>query len=67
MQQAMSRLVDNARVDLRDRAFHRPMGLLRAVAGVAYVGPGSEWREPARRMVDILVAGLRKPSAHGRP
>jgi len=33
--------------------------LLRAVIGVSYVGTGPEFRQGARRLVDILIAGSR--------
>ena len=33
--------------------------LLRAVIGVSYVGSGGDWRQSARRLVDILIAGSR--------
>jgi len=36
-----------------------PVDLLRAVAGVASAGPG--WQDTARRLVDILIAGMRNP------
>ncbi|MGV3769185.1 MAG: TetR/AcrR family transcriptional regulator [Sphingobium phenoxybenzoativorans] len=38
-----------------------PLDLLRALAGVAHVGAGPEWKEGALRLVDILIAGLRAP------
>ena len=33
--------------------------LLRAVIGVSYVTSGGDWRQSARRLVDILIAGSR--------
>lgn len=33
--------------------------LLRAVIGISYVPSGGDWRQSARRLVDILVAGSR--------
>jgi AcrR family transcriptional regulator len=33
--------------------------LLRALIGVSQVGPGADWQQSARRLVDILVAGSR--------
>ena len=33
--------------------------LLRAVIGVSHVGPGPDWQQSARRLVDILIAGSR--------
>ena len=37
-----------------------PLDLLRALYGVATATPGPNWVEAARRMVDILVAGLKR-------
>lgn len=36
-----------------------PFDLLRALVGVAYVPAGPDWQQSARRLVDILVSGLR--------
>ena len=36
-----------------------PSDLLRALVGVAHVASGPDWRQSARRLVDILVAGAR--------
>ena len=36
-----------------------PIDLLRAITGVAMAGAGPDWDSAARRMVDILIAGLR--------
>jgi AcrR family transcriptional regulator len=33
--------------------------LLRAVIGVSYVASGGDWKQSARRLVDILIAGSR--------
>ena len=33
--------------------------LLRALIGVSHVGPGADWPQSARRLVDILIAGSR--------
>jgi AcrR family transcriptional regulator len=35
--------------------------LLRALIGVFYVGSSQDWRQSARRLVDILIAGSRRP------
>lgn len=43
-----------------------PLDLLRAIAGVANVGSGSNSEAAAKRMVDILIAGLTTPRAAGR-
>lgn len=37
-----------------------PLDLLRALYGVAAVNPGPNWVAAARRMVDVLVAGLER-------
>src|SRR6218665_568345 len=37
-----------------------PLDLLRALAGVSNVGAGPNWRQSARSLVDILIAGLRR-------
>ena len=39
-----------------------PVDLLRAITGVAMAGAGPNWEGPARRMVDVLITGL-KPGA----
>ncbi len=36
-----------------------PIDLLRALVGVANVATGPDWRQSARRLVDILVTGSR--------
>jgi len=36
-----------------------PVDLLRAIVGVANVAASPDWRQSARRLVDILVAGAR--------
>ena len=38
-----------------------PLDLLRAVSGVANLSAGPQSRQAARRTVDILIAGIRKP------
>ena len=35
-----------------------PLDLLRAVAGIANVSAGPDWKRAAQRLVDILIAGL---------
>lgn len=37
-----------------------PLDLLRALTGVAMAGAGPDWHVAAERMVDILIAGLRR-------
>ena len=36
-----------------------PLDLLRALTGVATVGAGPDWHLAARRMIDVLLAGLK--------
>jgi AcrR family transcriptional regulator len=36
-----------------------PLDLLRAIAGVANVSPGTNWQPAAKRLVDVLIAGVR--------
>jgi hypothetical protein len=36
-----------------------PLDLLRAVAGVAKINAGANWQQSARRLVDVLIAGVR--------
>ncbi len=36
-----------------------PIDLLRAITGVAMAGAGPDWDSAARRMVDVLISGLR--------
>jgi AcrR family transcriptional regulator len=36
-----------------------PIDLLRAIVGVSTVGSGPDWRQGAKRLVDILIAGSR--------
>jgi AcrR family transcriptional regulator len=36
-----------------------PIDLLRALVGVANIATGPDWRESARRLVDILITGTR--------
>jgi AcrR family transcriptional regulator len=37
-----------------------PIDLLRALSGVAMTAPGPHWPVAARRMVDVLIAGLQR-------
>jgi hypothetical protein len=61
VKEAIGMLVDRA-VDSGDiMPVKSPFDLLRALAGIAYVGAEPDWRDSANRLVDILIAGLRKP------
>jgi len=59
MKDAIGMLIDRAVADGSIDPEIAPFDLLRAVAGVAYVGAESNWQESANRLVDILIAGLR--------
>jgi AcrR family transcriptional regulator len=39
-----------------------PHDLLRALAGVAHVRPGENWKQSAVRMVDLLISGMQSMS-----
>jgi hypothetical protein len=39
-----------------------PHDLLRALAGVAHVRPGENWKRSAVRMVDLLINGMQSKS-----
>ena len=58
---AVTMLVDRA-VESGD--FERdsvdPIDLLRALTGIAMAGAGPDWPVAARRMVDVLIAGLKR-------
>jgi AcrR family transcriptional regulator len=58
MKQAMAMLCDRAAATGEIRLDMDPLDLLRAVAGVANVSAGPDWKQSAKRLVDILVAGL---------
>jgi AcrR family transcriptional regulator len=60
MRQALNGLVQRAEAAGEIRAVADPFDLLRAVAGIHYISPESDWEPGARAMVDIVIAGLRK-------
>lgn len=60
MRNAIERLVRHAEQAGDIRAVPDPFDLLRAVAGIFYVAPETDWEPGARAMVDLLIAGLRK-------
>ncbi|WP_297493647.1 TetR/AcrR family transcriptional regulator [Acidocella sp.] len=62
---AVSTLAEQAVARGEIRLTLEPMDLLRAIAGVGNVSPGRDWEERAKRLVDILIAGLRVPQAGG--
>jgi AcrR family transcriptional regulator len=42
-----------------------PFDLMRALIGSSYVASGPDWRQSARRLVDILIAGSRSDQVAG--
>ena len=59
MRQAIAKLVDRAVASGDIRLELDPLDLLRALGGVANIGLGPEGERAARRLVDILIAGIR--------
>ncbi len=59
VKQSISDLVDRAVRTGDIRQGVEPLDLLRALAGVATIGAGPDGETAAKRMVDILIAGLR--------
>ena len=61
IQGAMDALVRHA---IRNGDLRRdldPFDLLRALVGVAHVTTGPDWQQSAKRLVDILITGSRRP------
>jgi len=56
---AMEHLVTRAVRNQEIRKDVKPFDLLRALIGLAYVPSGPDWSESARRIVNILINGLR--------
>lgn len=56
---ALSGLLDRAEAAGEIRLDIDPLDLLRAIAGVASINPNADWEEGAKRLVDILIAGMR--------
>jgi AcrR family transcriptional regulator len=63
---AFGMLADRAVASGEIRVDIDPLDLLRAIAGVANVSPGPNSEDAAKRMVDILIAGLTTPRAAAR-
>ena len=59
VKQAMAKLVDRAVASGDIRLDLDPLDLLRALAGVANISSGPDGNQAAKRMVDILIAGVR--------
>ncbi len=62
---AMTLLVERAVTSGDIQLSVEPLDLLRALMGVANVSSGPDWQESARRLVDILIAGVRVPGREG--
>jgi len=60
MKQAMATLVERAVASGDIRLDLDPLDLLRAIAGVANIGSGADGEQAAKRLVDILIAGVRR-------
>lgn len=60
IQEATEALVRGAKKsgDLRPEV--EASDLLRVIVGVSHIGSGPEWRQSAKRLVEILIAGSRK-------
>lgn len=58
---AIGMLVDRAVASGAIRLDIEPLDLLRALAGVAGISSVPGWEESAKRLVDILIAGVRVP------
>jgi AcrR family transcriptional regulator len=59
MKRAIAKLVDRAVASGDIRLDLDPLDLLRALAGVANIGLGSDGERAAKHLVDILIAGVR--------
>ena len=62
VKQAIAKLVDRAVASGDIRLDLDPLDLLRALAGVANIGLGSDGERAAKNLVDILIAGIRTRS-----
>lgn len=58
VREALAMLFARVQNDGQAEAALDPLDLLRAVAGVASIGPSPDWAQSARRLVRILVKGL---------
>jgi AcrR family transcriptional regulator len=59
VKQAIAGLIDRAVACGEIRLNLDPLDLLRALAGVANISSGPDGKQAAKRMVDILIAGIR--------
>ncbi len=62
---AIALLVDRAVASGAIRLDIDPLDLLRALAGVAGISSAPGWEESAKRLVDILITGVRIPTSDG--
>jgi AcrR family transcriptional regulator len=62
---AISTLVKRAVASGEVRKDIDPADLLRAMVGVSYGNPDAGWEASARRLIDILMDGLRRKNARG--
>jgi AcrR family transcriptional regulator len=60
IQGAIDSLVQRAIKSGDIRSDLEPFDLLRALIGVSHVASGPDWRQSARRLVDILITGSRR-------
>jgi AcrR family transcriptional regulator len=67
VKQAIAMLVDAAVASGDISLDIEPLDLLRALAGVAHISAGPEGRDAAKRLVDILIAGVRTPARASPP
>jgi AcrR family transcriptional regulator len=67
VKQAIARLIDGAVASGDIRLDFDPLDLLRALHGVANISSGPDNKQAARRMVDILIAGVRTRSQSSAP
>jgi AcrR family transcriptional regulator len=63
--EAMAMLVERARASGDIRPDADSADLLRALIGFAYVNAAPEWEVSARRLIDLLIDGLRSPPSEG--
>ena len=56
---AITLLMESGKTSGSIRADVEPNDLLRALTGIAYANIASDWRESARRLIDVLIDGLR--------
>jgi len=60
--EAITLLVSGAAASGDIRSDVAPGDLLRALAGFTYAGMGPDWESSARRLIDLLMDGLRTPA-----